>query len=278
MVSRLMLRSRWLVNFVFWLSVWGTAFPAGALAQNEVSSLFGHSYALVVGIDDYSDSTKWPPLNYAAKDANAVADYLEKQGFDVTPLINGQATRSRIISEMQDIIAPRLKEGDRFIFFFAGHGFTDKIGVEAFGYIIPVDGGTNTSGYIAMEDIRAQSLRMNIARHQLFIFDACYGGMIGGMRGSTVSPDIPNYLQVITSRAARQFITAGGADERVLDGGHGGHSFFTHYLLEGLQEGEADLNKDGIITFGELTGYLTPAASNEYRAMPETNQLASSRP
>jgi hypothetical protein len=79
---------------------------------------------------------------------------------------------------------------------------------------------------------------------------------------SRVAPAAPAYLDEITRREARQFITAGGPNQVVLDGGPGGLSYFAHYFLEATARGEADLNRDGIITFGELAAYLVPRASN----------------
>jgi uncharacterized caspase-like protein len=38
------------------------------------------------------------------------------------------------------------------------------------------------------------------------------------------------------------------------------HGIFSYYLMKGM-EGEADLNKDGKITFGEMHSYLTEQVS-----------------
>jgi uncharacterized caspase-like protein len=108
-----------------------------------------------------------------------------------------------------------------------------------------------------MEELQTQSEKMGNAKHQLFIMDACYGGLLGTRAGG-VDPSIPNYLREVTRRVARQIITAGGKDQQVVDGGPGGHSVFTAYLLEGLRDGLADANGDGFVTFSELAAYLVP--------------------
>ena len=128
--------------------------------------------------------------------------------------------------------------------------------------IVPYDGGTQSAGYISMDELETLSDYMGNARHQLFIMDSCYGGLLAATRGSMVSPSVPDYLTNITNRVARQVITAGGKNQEVLDGGPKGHSYFVDYFLEALADGKADMNGDGYITFSELSSYLIPRASN----------------
>jgi uncharacterized caspase-like protein len=90
-------------------------------------------------------------------------------------------------------------------------------------------------------------------------------------RSGGVSPDVPGYLDEVTRRIAREIITAGGGDQQVLDTGPNGHSVFTSALLQGL-EGDADLDRDGFITFAELEAYVKPLASNAYQT-PATGVL-----
>jgi uncharacterized caspase-like protein len=231
------------------------AFPAVA------DEFFANSYAIVVGIDNYP-SPHWPKLNYAVADARAIARYLGAQGYEVITLYEQQATKQAILAAMQNTLAPRLKTSDRVLVFFAGHGETETLGGKDRGYIVPYDGAKQSAGFISMEDLFAESSYMGDARHQLFIIDSCYGGLLANTRASVVDPGVPDYLSQITKRFARQAITAGGKDQQVLDTGPGGHSYFVDFLLEALRDGLADTNGDGYITFNELTAYLIPRASN----------------
>ncbi len=230
-----------------------------ALAQ----SFYGKQYAVVIGINDYQNS-RWPDLSYARRDAESMAAYLKGQGYTVHALYDGQATHKAIIATLQDKIAPVLGKNDAVLIFFAGHGTTNTVGGEDWGYIVPYDGASESSGWIDMDELRKQSRKMGNAKHQAFIMDSCYGGTLG-TRGSGISPDVPNYLDAVSKRIARQILTAGGKNQEVQDGGSGGHSVFTGYLLKGLRDGLADLNLDGWVTFTELVTYVTPAATNSYQ-------------
>ncbi len=238
------------------------AILSGALAQDR-KEFFGNSYALVIGIDSYGHA-KWPKLTYAVKDAKGFASFLRAQGFTVTELYEEQATRTAIISAIEDQLVPKLTENDRVVLFFAGHGATRPVGDSDRGYLVPADGTDSYGSLIAVTQLHDLSSIMGKARHQLFILDSCFGGL-AAMRTSrtltTIDPRTPDYVYEITRRRARQLLTAGGANQQVLDGGPDGHSYFTGQLLGALQDGRADANGDGYITFSELSAYIQVAAS-----------------
>nr|AGD93239.1 putative xylanase/chitin deacetylase [uncultured bacterium] len=221
---------------------------------------FGTNYAIVVGIDNYDG--QWPALRYAVADARRVTGFLESQGYTVTLLLDGDATRESILDAFRQA-ALTLGENDRFLFYFGGHGHTDRLGNAEHGYLVP-HGASGIGGMVGMEEVRTMSGLMSNVRHQLFVLNSCYGGTIGTLRGATslVARDRPDYLDQITQRQARQFMAAGGPEQQVLDGGPGGLSWFTHYFLEAVQDGAADLDGDRIVTFPEMQAYLLPRASN----------------
>lgn len=220
---------------------------------------FQHNYAVVVGIRVY---TQFKELPNARADAESIAAFLKSQHYEVNELYDQRATRTGIL-EAIDSIAVKVKEHDRVLIFFAGHGYTETRGGQDWGYIVPFDGRSGTtSTLIGMEELRTQSERLGRAAHQLFLMDSCYGGSIG-LRdiGGGVDPGVPNYLFEISRRVAREALTAGGRDQQVEDGAVNGHSRFTEMLLEALRDGKADLNSDGYITFSELSAYLLPRAT-----------------
>jgi len=244
--------------------------PFSATAGEAGAPLFSKSYAIVVGIDVYPHQ-RWARLNYAVKDAQGVAEFLRTQGFEVTELYEKRATKQAIVSEIEDRLAAKLTAQDRVLFFFAGHGATRTLGDEQRGYLVAYDGTDSFASLLPMSHVRDLSSAMAMAKHQLFILDACFGGLLA-MRGSTVDPRTPNYVDEITKRRARQVLTAGGANQRVVDSGPGGHSLFTGQLLKALTGGLGDANGDGYITFSELSSYIQVAAS-QYNQTPGVSEL-----
>ncbi len=258
-----------LVRIIWSLTV--AAFLGQAAIAVSRAEDFSRNYAVVIGIDEYR-SGDWPRLEFAATDARRVAGFLERSGYEVTLLLDSQAKREAVLDTLLEATR-NLGESDRLLFYFGGHGYTEKIGDEEHGYLVPY-GASSVGGMIAMDEIREISSRMRAVRHQLFILNSCYGGTIGVLRGVRgLKPDRPSYIDEITRRQARQFVAAGGPDQQVLDGGPEGLSWFTHFLLEAVENGEGDLDGDGYVTFPELNAYLIPRASNSvqtptYGALP----------
>ena len=92
--------------------------------------LYGASYALVIGIDDYTEG--WPRLSNAVKDAEEVAAALTGQGFDVTTLLNPNGDQLR--SELRNFFAFKGADPEaRLFIWFAGHGYTEF----GEGYLVP---------------------------------------------------------------------------------------------------------------------------------------------
>ena len=118
-----------------------------------------------------------------------------------------------------------------------------------------LDGYASTA--ISMEQIRSLSSRI-AAKHIIFVMDSCYSGL-GLNRSAGVWPGINDYLRKVSSMRVVQIITAGGQGEQVQE--KEGHGLFTSYFLKAL-EGEADLDKDRVVTGTELGAYLRPTVSN----------------
>jgi len=237
------------------------------LCNSAIASLdnaFNKSFALVIGIDEYPNPD-WDNLEYAVKDASAMADLLNGQGFIVKTLYDEQATRENIVGYLESHLAKVAGPNDRFIFFFAGHGHTEFFsGGNERGYLVPYDGKAQSATYLSMATIRDISDILNTVRHQLYIMDCCYGGRLGSRgKDGYLDSRMPDYLEEISKRKARQILTAGGATQRVQDAGPQGHSIFTGELLKALRDGLADTNGDGFITFYELAIYIQRAASRQ---------------
>ena len=79
----------------------------------ETVELYSKSYALVIGIDDYTDG--WPRLSNAVKDARAVADALTKRGFDVTLGLNLNSRDMKEAFERACVLSAGLGESTKEI-------------------------------------------------------------------------------------------------------------------------------------------------------------------
>lgn len=220
--------------------------------------LYERSYALVIGVSDYTHG--WPRLSGVEKDIEDVARALERHGFLVTKVRNPDS--ARLDKEFKTFISAYGRGVEnRLLFYFAGHGHTVKQSYgEDMGYIVPADAPSparDRNGFLdkALNMRQIERYAEDIqAKHALFLFDSCFSGALFAR-----SRAVPDAIRYKTSLPVRQFITSGSADEQVPD-----QSIFRSQFVEAL-DGEADLNRDGYVTGAELGLFLQDKVINYSR-------------
>jgi len=215
---------------------------------------------VTIGIDNYKH---WPTLTNAVSDATEVASVLKTAGFVevVPPYLNEAANKQALLRLIETQLPDKLEDDDDLVLFFAGHGTSNKKKVhnDVFnaGYIIPADASApdlnEWSDYLPLGEL-LESVGTLPPRHVLLILDSCRSGVALG-RMVEMSKGSPG--DTATTRVSRMVITSADADQDASDAGPvPGHSLFTGILIRGLETGDADLDKDGLITDSELALYL----------------------
>lgn len=243
-----------------------------ATQQLSEVSLYGKSYAVVIGIDEYPFLPHDRQLKYAVNDAKGMKKVLETNyKFDkIFTLYNKEATRGRILDLLTEEIPTQLGENDSLVVFFAGHGDQIKRPDGDVGYLVPHDGQIGKmSSVISMSEVRDTISKSIPAKHVFYVIDACYGGLLTATRAVDQSPrrDLA-YLNEITKERVRQVLTAGGQGQEVLDGGPGGHSVFTGRLIEILQ------GTNDFITANEIQAAIREKVFGDARARNENQTPA----
>jgi hypothetical protein len=212
--------------------------------------IYDESHALVIGGSDYTGG--WPKLPGVEKDIILVKDALEAKGFNVVLVRNPDS--QKLENAFEGFIEKYgYKSNNRLLFYFAGHGHTvnPKYGGKALGYIVPVEAPNQYDDQkkfrrVAMSMQRIEEYAMSIdAKHALFIFDSCFSGSLFAL-----SRAVPEHISYKTAKPVRQFITSGGADEKVPDS-----SIFREQFIAALG-GAGDLNDDGYMTGAELSDFI----------------------
>jgi formylglycine-generating enzyme required for sulfatase activity len=220
--------------------------------------LYDKSYALVIGVSDYTSG--WPRLPGVKKDIEEVALALERQGFLVTVVKNPDSAQlDKAFKAFIDEHGMNVE--NRLLIYFAGHGHTLRQSYgDEMGYIVPSDAPDpkrDQSGFMSkamdMQQMELYARRIQ-SKHALFLFDSCFSGSI-----FAPSRAVPDAITYKTARPVRQFITSGSADETVPD-----QSIFRRQFIEAI-EGEADLNRDGYVTGMELGEFLQDKVINYSR-------------
>ncbi|HYA13236.1 MAG TPA: caspase family protein [Syntrophales bacterium] len=248
--------------------------------SDALLNIQGQRWAVVIGISNYKDS-RIVPLRYASKDGKSFYDWLiSASGGKYPPsnvrlIINEEATGQNIKDALFNWLGKALAE-DLVIIYFAGHGSPQSPDQPNNLFLLPYDtqyDNVAASGF-PMWDIETAFKRFIKAKKVVVIADACHSGGVGqsfdiarrGDRSIEINPisasfqnlsQIGDGIAVISASDEKQFSQEG------IEWG-GGHGVFTYFLLKGLQ-GDADYNKQGRVTLGELIPYLSEKVRRETR-------------
>jgi hypothetical protein len=221
----------------------------------------GATYVLAVGIDGYLDAAV-PPLRFAENDARAVFRFFATErsspaGRDRSSILVGAAaTRVEVLAAIEEKLARRaVRPEDTAIFYFAGHGFADATDT----YLAPVDVQLRRLAATAITQGQLADAWGKVrAGRKLIILDACRSGGIEGLRGigGVAQAPLPAPAGAAAGAAvASVVIAAAQANEVSAEDAELGQGCFTLALLKGLR-GEADDDRDGIVTDAEVERYL----------------------
>ncbi|GEM_PF-1909043 len=223
-----------------------------------------YDIAVIIGNGNYSSSGT-PNVDFAIQDAQAMKAYLIKAfGYDPANIIyteNATLTKLNEIfgteSNYQGKLFKWVKPGKSRVFiYYVGHGAPDQQTGE--GYFVPVDANPQ---YISTSGYKLSTFYENLARipaaSKMVVLDACFSG-------SSAGGQLQKGVSGLTARlksepkatvAADLLLTSASMDQVASWYPEKRHSLFTYYFLKGIQ-GEADANKDGRITVGEMKGWL----------------------
>jgi WD40 repeat protein/uncharacterized caspase-like protein len=259
---------------------------------------FEQHHAFIIGIDNYQQVS---PLQTAVNDARKLAEVLKEQhGFNAPALLLD--AKGEEIRHLLQTLPKQVKENNRVVFYFAGHGVAADGEDGPAGYLVPADADpTDVKTFIPMEDLH-QQLDALPCRHLLLILDCCFSGAFKWSSQHRASGTLmprkifkERFDRFIKDRAW-QVITSAASDQKALDvlrgeglrgkvtgdrgvkeSPEGAHSPFALALFAGLQ-GDADIKVgqegDGVITATELYAYIRdqiePATIKESQKLRQT--------
>ncbi len=132
--------------------------------------------ALCVGINDYPGTAN--DLHGCVNDARDWENALKGRGYSITTLLDKQATRANMVSELTKLVASGAK-GDSLVFTYSGHGswIPDTNGDEVDGrdeMLCPHD--INQNQYLLDDDLAEIFARKAEGVRLYFISDSCHSG------------------------------------------------------------------------------------------------------
>jgi len=219
-------------------------------------------YALLVANSIYNDPT-FKTLTSPLADVEALAKVLSD------PKIGDFSSVETLIDQPLTTIMKKIeiflqkKSSDLLLLYFSGHGLTNVWGNF---YIIAKDTDKQLLASTAISDEFVTRVMNRNFSPQVLILDCCYSGAFG--QGTKGNDQDGEHIAKIFSGKGRVIFTATGASQLAWEGGElfEKKSVFSHYLVQGLETGDADLDTDGWISTDELYTYVYERVLNEKTA------------
>jgi hypothetical protein len=216
------------------------------------------AYAVVIGIEKYRQAGI-PSVEFAARDAQVVRDYLTKSmGFDaknVVLLQNEEASQTDLKKYLGTWLRNRVTPKSRVFVYYAGHGAPDAQTGQA--YLMPYEGDPAYAEDTAYP-IKAmlETLSKLPAKNVLVVLDACFSGQ--GKRSVAAAGARPLVSVGVPSVSSPNMvvISATGAGQISTYEREAKHGLLTYYLLRGLHGAASDQGQR--VTTGRLFSYLQP--------------------
>jgi hypothetical protein len=243
----------------------------GAKIAESSTSFNGKTAALIIGISDYLEIE---PLQFADKDAEIFAQFLlsssdiNVEENDLKILTNEEATIGNIIQSLE-WLKSTLKEGDRFIFYFAGHGDVETLTDANNGYLLLNNTPKNVymAGGLPINVLKDYFTTLGNKGVQIIaIIDACKSGTLAGGEAGTEAT--LNYLQKQWNEEIKILSSQPGQVSLESEKWGGGRGLFSYMLLEGLT-GKADLDQNGEISVYEIEAFIGPKIVTESKGQQE---------
>lgn len=231
-----------------------TIAPTGSRGNNvdQVSpqtSTVQHPETSVIAIGLSATLTQQvPSRKHASHDAETVAKYFQTLGgvpaSNVALLTDRKATFAQIEKTLREWLPARSTKEGTVIIYFSGHAMVSPRGEIM---LVPYDGTKTPTSLYRLSALESVLAKLN-PNQAIVIFDGKTSPIID--QPKTAAPprwdlDGENTIRLI----AVEGLAAG-----IEDDAHR-HGLFTYYLLRGLR-GEADTNRDGKVTLGEMSGFV----------------------
>jgi hypothetical protein len=218
-----------------------------------------NTYLISIGIGSYRDQ-HLATRKFASLDAEIVGTYFQSLGglpaSNVRLLQDWKALRPDIDEALLDWLPPHMNKDAVVIVYFAGVAMVSSTGET---FLVPYEGTASTpSRLYPLKDLEAGLARLK-AKQTLFIFDGLVTRLGPETRTKSTAPQ-----WAMVGSATLHLISPSGLGNGLEDDRHR-HGLFTYYLLRALR-GDADVNRDGEITIGEIVPFVSQKVSWAARA------------
>jgi uncharacterized caspase-like protein len=236
--------------------------------------------ALLIGVSQYDFD--FEPLPATRSDVEALERILrhpDMGGFDQVTSVIDPPTAAELQAQIDALFRDCTRD-DLVLLYFSGHGITDEVGAL---YFTTRQTQRSLAGSISeWTAVSAAFVRskMDLCKSQrkVVIIDSCFSGAFLSNSKHKKGQDVLNLAQLMGE--GRAILTSSSSAETSQGISDSGLSLYTHYLVQGIESGEADFDRDGQIKVEDIHQYVrrhlnqaTPPMTPQIRAEQEGDKI-----
>jgi hypothetical protein len=251
----------------------GVAEQNNILFQTSDNSIYGNYYALVIGIDNYTDPDIKKLSNSASESDLFYNVITTRYNFEKN---NVKFIRDPSLAEIDDaldLFAKKIGTSDSFLIFYEGQGYWDA--ATETGYWLPSDAKGTGYWFLPSDEKESMDLawlsnKMLIndmqkikSKHTLIVTNACFGGSVFSVR--TVDKGTAIAISSLNELTGKKAITSGVLSNNTVK------SDFLKYLLDNLEK-----NSEKYLPSEKLFINALRSASGNGNVIPRFGEITNS--
>lgn len=224
-------------------------------------------YAILIASSKYGcDPERLPELRCPENDVEALSRILTSEQHGIFDRPDVLVLRNKPSYEVLRALNRVLKQAGKnelVLIYYSGHGKLDPAGRLHLA-----------TGDTLIQELESTSIPVSSVRNYIdispsnkviLILDCCYSGSVGSafLKGS-----VDDQLQQVSDARGIYIITASTAIQVAQERPEDDYSLLTKHLLEGIEEGRADADDDGLITVEDLYSYAYERMRKESFQVP----------
>ena len=224
----------------------------------------GHRRAILIAASEFPEEPSLQTLRCPKNDVAGLAEALTSPDFglftDPLTFINDPSHSTlRAINR----VFKEASRDDQVLIYYSGHGKQDTAGHLHLATSDTETGALETSS-IAVGTLRR--LIDNYACKQVaLILDCCFGGAVGK---DFLKSGVDDHLKQTFQGRGIYILTASTATQTAREKEGDDYSLFTKHILQGIRQGEADHDDDGLISLDDLYEYVKTRVPKEAPQYP----------
>jgi formylglycine-generating enzyme required for sulfatase activity len=224
----------------------------------------GRRRAILIASSEFPEEPSLQTLRCPKNDVSGLAEALASPDFGLfnDPLIFINQPSHSTLRAINRIFKEANRD-DQILIYYSGHGKQDTAGHLHLATSDTEAGALETSS-IAVGTLRR--LIDNYACKQVaLILDCCFGGAVSK---DFLKSGVDDHLKQTFHGRGIYILTASTATQTAREKEGDDYSLFTKHILQGIRQGEADHDDDGLISLGDLYEYVKTRVPKEAPQYP----------